>query len=465
MTSAQDSTTSEKAYVPYWNEQYAANVSGLWLPTETALRDSEQSSSSMWFANPAERSWFSTKVWEAPRTSWPRTCFTSSTSSPLACTDFAPRERYRKTAKIRVYPDSKQRHLLRKWFGVSRLVFNATVEYLNQPGTKANWKEIKVWLVPSMPEFTKEVPRAVRDGAVKDACLAVKEAKKRYRETGEIQEVSFRKRKFRMQSLFIRNDMIRHGTVYPTYLGDLESAEMLPSNPEDARLVRDHGRWFLCVPYWADRPHAARTKPPLAVGLDPGVRTFLAFYSPVGAGCIGQGDFSRIVRLCQHLDDLLSRLDRGRKTNRVNADQRRRMRKAADRLRWKVRDLIDELHHKAARFLVDHFSVIYLPTFEVSEMVTRAGRKIRKETVRSMLTWAHYRFAQFLKHKAKEHGVQVVEVNEAYTSQTVNWTGDLVRNLGGRKYVRGSDGQVMARDLNGALGVYLKGLAGPPMPH
>jgi hypothetical protein len=37
-------------------------------------------------------------------------------------------------------------------------------------------------------------------------------------------------------------------------------------------------------------------------------------------------------------------------------------------------------------------------------------------------------------------------------------------NLGGRKYVKGSDGQVMARDLNGALGIYLKGLLDTTSP-
>ena len=38
----------------------------------------------------------------------------------------------------------------------------------------------------------------------------------------------------------------------------------------------------------------------------------------------------------------------------------------------------------------------------------------------------------FLKHKAYEYGKTVIDVNEAYTSKTVSWTGELVPNLGGR---------------------------------
>lgn len=51
-------------------------------------------------------------------------------------------------------------------------------------------------------------------------------------------------------------------------------------------------------------------------------------------------------------------------------------------------------------------------------------------------------------------------VNEAYTSKTVNWTGKVNHNLGGRKLVRGSDGHEMDRDINGARGIFLRALAG-----
>ena len=132
-------------------------------------------------------------------------------------------------------------------------------------------------------------------------------------------------------------------------------------------------------------------------------------------------------------------------------------------MRWKIRDLVNELHHKAARFLCENFDVILIPTFETSEMVSRSCRKIGTKSVRMMLTFAHYRFKSFLKQKAFELGKTVIEVNEAYTSKTVSWNGEVIEKLGGRKTIKSSDGVRMDRDLNGARGILLRALADSPL--
>ena len=46
-----------------------------------------------------------------------------------------------------------------------------------------------------------------------------------------------------------------------------------------------------------------------------------------------------------------------------------------------------------------------------------------------MMTFAHYRFKNCLKHKAYETGKLVIDVNEAYTSKTCSWTGEVSRKL------------------------------------
>jgi len=137
------------------------------------------------------------------------------------------------------------------------------------------------------------------------------------------------------------------------------------------------------------------------------------------------------------------------------------MRKAAARMRAKFRDLVDELHWKTIRFLVDNFDVILLPTFATSRMVSRAHRKIGAKSVRSMLTFAHYRFARRLEWKAATLGKTVLRVNEAYTSKTVSWTGEIIANLGGRKTIK-SGGITVNRDINGARGIFLRALGDHP---
>ena len=80
------------------------------------------------------------------------------------------------------------------------------------------------------------------------------------------------------------------------------------------------------------------------------------------------------------------------------------------------------------------------------------------KTVRKMLTLGHYRFGMFLRHKAREIGAIVLSVNEAYTSKTVSWTGELLEGLGGASVVVAQDGERMDRDYNGARGIYLRAL-------
>ncbi len=130
------------------------------------------------------------------------------------------------------------------------------------------------------------------------------------------------------------------------------------------------------------------------VALDPGVRSFLTWYCTDSVGKIGEGAFFRIQRLCERLDDLLSR------AAKAASRKRRSMRRAAGRMRVRIENLISELHRKAARFLVDRFDVVLLPAFKTSEMVERGRRRIRSKTVRNLLGLARYRFGQFLLHKA-----------------------------------------------------------------
>lgn len=138
------------------------------------------------------------------------------------------------------------------------------------------------------------------------------------------------------------------------------------------------------------------------------------------------------------------------------------MKKAENRLRWRIKDLRDELHAKTARFLVDNFDIILIPTFDTSQMVTRAGRKLHSKSVRALLTWAHSTFKERLKVIAAQTGKLVIEVNEAYTSKTCSWSGEIV-NVGSSEYIRGSDGIQMHRDVNGARGIFLRALAELPL--
>ena len=79
-----------------------------------------------------------------------------------------------------------------------------------------------------------------------------------------------------------------------------------------------------------------------------------------------------------------------------------------------------------------------------------------------MMSYAHYRFQQFLKWKCWQTGKQLLLVNEAYTSKTCSWNGQIIPDLGGRRVVTGSDGVRVNRDINGARGIFLRALGDTP---
>jgi transposase len=74
-----------------------------------------------------------------------------------------------------------------------------------------------------------------------------------------------------------------------------------------------------------------------------------------------------------------------------------------------------------------------------------------------------YNLVLFRYVKNPDEVATVIEVNEAYTSKTVSWTGEIVKNLGGRKWIKSpGTGELMDRDINGARGIMLRALVDLP---
>jgi putative transposase len=231
---------------------------------------------------------------------------------------------------------------------------------------------------------------------------------------------------------------------------EFEASETFHTDLEGTRIVREGSRYFVIIPQ--KLPYQAPENQRIdAVALDPGVRTFMSFYSEVLHGKIGEGDFQRIYRLCLHLDRLISLI------SKAKCKQKRRMRKAAERMRWRIWDLINELHKKVANFLVRTFDRILIPTFETSQMIT----KLASSTSRNMLTFRHYSFKEYLKARGQQAMCEVIEVNEAYTTKTCSYCGT-EHKMGSKKRMKCSCGADVDRDLNGARGIFLRALAVTP---
>ena len=410
------------------------------LPTETDFADLDLNCLSGSSLKTLSNSWFSNNRNYRLNKSLLQTCSQSSQNFRVEFTD--SENTVTRSRKIRIYPNKEQKRILSNWFGASRFAYNKAVEFLKQPDTKAQWKSIKTDLMHDMPEWSKEVPYQIKSVAIRDCCQAVSAAKKKFKQTGKFNEVKFRSKKRGDYNLFIPQTAVSENGVYHTILGKLKTAEPLWKPVHDCRMVLQNGRYFVIVPIdvAVKRPENQRLS---ACALDCGVRTFQTVFSKELCSKIGEHVFSRIFRYCYALDYLISRKKKER-SNRFN--------KAMQRIRWKVRDLIDEIHNKTALFLCKLFDVIYLPTFETQEMVS----KLHHKTSRAMLGWAHYRFKMKLKAKAEEYSCKVVDCNESYTSKTCGNCGT-ENQIGGKEvWTCKHCGCVHDRDINGARNILLK---------
>ena len=149
-TSDQDSTSGAKAYLPYWNDYTREISSVLWSPTETVLQGLGRNSSRPCWNATAGNSWFSISGTSAPRRSSRLTFSPFSRSLEPGSTGCG--DTVRKSKKIRLYPDARQRAELRRWFGAARYAYNRTVELLTRddapPAVKTKVRDV---ILPSLP--------------------------------------------------------------------------------------------------------------------------------------------------------------------------------------------------------------------------------------------------------------------------------------------------------------------------
>jgi putative transposase len=449
-TSEADSTSKGKDLIPYWNESCLAMSQKLLSHTKTGYVGSDLNSLNPLQINPIAKSWFSTTINCHHNLRWLKTSCQSFMSSLVEYTDLE--NTVVRSKKIRIYPKNPQH--ARRYLGLSRWWYNRTINYLNQSDTKASLYDVRkvVQKGDDIPEWAMECPQRIREHAMSDACEAVKNAKVKCKKTWQFQKVSFRAKRDPIQSFGFDATSLKQDFVFGSkkFKMEFDATEEVNVDLEGTRIVREGGRYFVIIPQkrYYQAPENQRID---AVALDPGVRTFQTFYSEVLHGKIGEGDFQHIYRLCLFLDKIYSKMAKAK------CRQKRRLKQAAERMRWKIFDLIEELHKKTANFLCRTFDRIFIPSFETSQMVS----KLHSSTARNMMNFAHYRFKQFLMAKGQEFMCQVIECNEAYTSKTCSYCGK-IHKIGSKKIMKCECGAKVDRDYNGARGIFLRALAVSP---
>lgn len=350
--------------------------------------------------------------------------------------------------KIRVYPSKELHRVWKKWLAGYRWIYNWTINQLGLDNSQKAFSLQTIARSVDKPDWVNELPGHQLQEAVSDAVDSYWQAIKN---NGQ---AKYKSARAFSQVIKFKVGNFKQGKWYPRLTKglDLDSKQPWPSECQyGTQLVYQKGKWYGCFPEVKLEEPTTTSK---VIALDPGNRTFLTGFDGETILEIGKNDIGRINRLCSHLDQLMSKIVKSSVKR-----QRYKMRKASARMREKIQNLVKDLHNKAAHFLTENYKLIFLPTFETSQMVMKSSRKIRSKTARNMLTLSHYKFAQHLSQMAERKGNLVVRCNESYTSKTCPECGHIHNRLGGNKIFHCPNcGYVALRDENGARNIMLRAL-------
>ena len=414
--------------------------------------------------------------------------------------------------KVRLRLTRYQTGVLRYWMGGARFVYNKGVDHVRKTGRADRTELRRLFAAEKSPLVTKhpwlkKVPYKIREQATDDLHKAQVANLARKQKDPKHRNWTFRYRSRKVASAWTigvvsqcfnqaevlprpetrkpRKDgkpytevepRLRNSTKLRLFqeknnkLGDFWAVEALPESvlsgkrgvhaiKHDCRITMDMlGRFSLCVPIPTEIPPVAKPEAErIVVALDPGVRTFQAYYSPDCYGSYADGSIAQIYALCEEMDTKISQ----QKQQASSPHTRRMLRSQVWRLRQRIRNLVDETHRKVALDLVTRFDTVLIPEFKSKEMcqkIREDGRRrtLRSKTARQMLTWAHYRFRTRLEHKALACGKEVATVTEEYTSVTCGRCGHVNKKFSDKIFRCAKCGIVMDRDANGSRNIFLK---------
>lgn len=342
-----------------------------------------------------------------------------------------------------LFPSTKQKKILRNWFGVARKLYNEGINDMKNNNNKLrSLEELRTDYIYKDSKFalenkwSLEVPKEVRTGSFRDLQKAISSnfAKKKHnqehkwemryksrkslKETIEIPQQSFK--------LNIKKDKLISTTIYTESLGTIligNNKQKIVTPFGDIRLTLDRGSYYISIPYLVNIKTVTLDGSKI-VSIDPGIRTFLSIYSPNGiSGEIGSNiDFlEKTQRRINRIKSFISQ---------SHGIRKKRLKIKSFKLQHKIENKRKDIHFKIANFLCKNFDTIIIGNLGITQI---ASTKLNKKTKRRMYLWGHYQFKQRLQSIAKKEGKVVGLVDESYTSKTCGNCGFLHEKLGSSK--------------------------------
>ncbi len=415
--------------------------------------------------------------------------------------------------KMRVYPTTAQKRVLRTWFTAVRHTYNWALGVLkkhykrnlrvicpsNRMALKTQFVTCKANRMPKRLRWLRSVPYSVREESTKELSMAYSAAFARLRDgtSNQFDDIRFRSVKNQSPSAMTiptANFSKISGKRWCFYVNSLPGKGTLRFNKRDIKRILAQnpdgpamavkltmtrtGRFYMHAPLYVKKQSVPARNIGHLVAQDPGSNPYMTYYSPTRmvTGSFGTtADVLSIFRTAQNkYDKLSSTLDKNNAdADWLPVDKRRKLRLRRLRIQEKVRNRVQECINKITKYFTDNYQFIHGSIFEVARMVERrpdklvngvtvkGKRKVARRTCRDMLTWQHGPLKQAMKGKAELIEGLVVELRgEAYTTMTCGFCGQL-NNVGSAKVYKCKRCRYQVhRDVGGARGHALKNCVG-----
>ena len=336
-----------------------------------------------------------------------------------------------RTKKIKLRLTSIQKRTLIKWSNHCRYTYNKAIDFITSSSSESfkNSRpennhvyysdfELRDLITPesvcSRIPWILETPKGIREQAVFEANKNLKSALSNLK-NGHIKhfKLGFKSKKETRWAITIPSASIHVYNNKTVGLYEARTTNFRIRTTEqidcvikhDCKIHYDGINFYLCVPYETEMKTSNKN---WFGALDPGIRKFQTVYCPDEEEYIKIADKSslKLYKNLLSLDNLLSKKN-AKNTLKIK------------RLRIRIENLQKELHSKVANFLCHSYQNIYIPKLtKQNDIIKRDHRKLKTETVRRMVVFAHSKFVERLKTKAKEFtNVQIHVIGEEYTSQ------------------------------------------------
>jgi putative transposase len=218
----------------------------------------------------------------------------------------------------------------------------------------------------------------------------------------------------------------------------------------DGRLSVSSGRVFLTLSF--KKQVIEQTAPPAAlVGVDRGINVLAAAYD-------GQRHWLRRGGHTKHVRHRYLRV-RGSLQRKKTERPSHSVRRLLQRLSGREKRFMRAVNHELSRSIVDFAKASGCPVIAVERLDSLREKRFRKAQRAEINRWAYAQLLFYIRYKAEELGMSVVEVDPRHTSQGCSRCGHVERsNRKGNLFSCQACGFTHHADIQAAMNIRLRGI-------